>query len=335
VRTDFDGFFDQAHAAVVLPDGKIVAAGLARRQIGSTGGGLPIFRAEVALARYTAAGVLDASFGNGGVVRTDFGQDVDVRVLLRDPADGDLIAVGNTPSFPQMLVVARYDADGTPDASVGGGTGRLVTSVSGIAYTGLVLPDGKLMIGGSGRNASGFEAFLLARLHPDGTPDDGFDGDGVLVSNQGAGIRGMLREADGDLVVAGWRQDGNLGGFINFVAARFTATGAIDTTFGGAGTGRISIDFFNVSGGDQGRALARLPDARSSSAVTRRRARAPNRSAISRSPSSTRTARSTSISAAAPARSRPTFPATRSCATCSSSRRAVSSRWARAARGSR
>jgi uncharacterized delta-60 repeat protein len=260
VRTDFDGFFDQAHAAVVLPDGKIVAAGLARRQIGSTGGGLPIFRAEVALARYTAAGVLDASFGNGGVVRTDFGQDVDVRVLLRDPADGDLIAVGNTPSFPQMLVVARYDADGTPDASVGGGTGRLVTSVSGIAYTGLVLPDGKLMIGGSGRNASGFEAFLLARLHPDGTPDDGFDGDGVLVSNQGAGIRGMLREADGDLVVAGWRQDGNLGGFINFVAARFTATGAIDTTFGGAGTGRISIDFFNVSGGDQGRALARLPD---------------------------------------------------------------------------
>lgn len=260
VHTDFDGFFDQAQAAVVLPDGKVVAAGLARRQIGSTGGGIPIFRAELALARYTAAGVLDATFGTDGVVRTDFGQDVDVRVLLRDPSDGDLIAVGNTPTFQQLLVVARYDADGAPDASVGGGTGHVVTAVPGFAYTGLVLPDGKLMIGGSGRNPSGFDAFLLARLHPNGTPDDAFDADGFLVSSQGAGIRGMLREADGDLVVAGWRQDGSNNGFLNFVAARFTAAGAVDGTFGGTGTGRISIDFFNASGGDQGRALARLAD---------------------------------------------------------------------------
>lgn len=260
VHTDFDGFFDQAQAAVVLPDGKIVAAGLARRQIGQTGGGIPLFRAELALARYTAAGVLDTTFGTGGVVRTDFGQDVDVKVLLRDPSDGDLVAVGNTPSFQQLVVVARYDADGTPDASVGGGTGRVITTVPGFAYTGLVLPDGKLMIGGSGRSPSGFDAFLLARLHANGTPDDTFDGDGFLVSTQGAGIRGMLRETDGDLVVAGWRQDGSNGGFLNFVAARFTAAGGVDPSFGGGGTGRISVDFFNAQGGDQGRALARLPD---------------------------------------------------------------------------
>jgi len=68
------------------------------------------------------------------------------------------------------------------------------------------LPDGKIMVGGSGRNTSGFDAFLLARLNANGTPDDGFDGDGFLVSNQGPAIPGMVRESGGHLVVTGWPQ---------------------------------------------------------------------------------------------------------------------------------
>jgi uncharacterized delta-60 repeat protein len=260
VQTDFDGWFDQAQAAVVLPDGKIVAAGLVRRKIGETTSGIPLFRAELGLVRYTATGVVDDTFGDEGVVRTDFGQDVDVRVLLRDPADGDLIAVGNTPSFPQQVVFARYATNGTPDASVGGGTGRAVTAVPGFAYAGYVRADGKIVVGGSGRNTSGFDAFLLARFLADGTPDPGFDGDGFLISNQGAAVRGMVEEPDGDIVAGGWGQSGSNNGFRNFVAARFTAAGVVDAGFGPDATGRVVIDFFNASGGDEGRALARRAD---------------------------------------------------------------------------
>src|SRR5207247_1569409 len=49
---------DEAHAVAVQPDGKIVAAGE------STG--------DFALARYTIAGTLDTSFGDGGRVQTVF-----------------------------------------------------------------------------------------------------------------------------------------------------------------------------------------------------------------------------------------------------------------------
>ncbi|HEV7732724.1 MAG TPA: hypothetical protein VGR62_11205 [Candidatus Binatia bacterium] len=260
VRTDFDGWFDQAQAVVVQPDGTIVAAGLVRRQIGSTGGGIPLFRAELGLVRYTAAGALDDDFGTDGIVRTDFGEDVDVRVLLRDPADGDLIAVGNTPSFPQKVVMARYTASGTPDPSVGGGTGHVVTTIPGLAYAGLVRADGRIVVGGGGRDGSGFDAFLLARLNANGTPDDTFDGDGFLISNQGAAIRGMLPAAGDAIVVGGWIQSGGASGFRNFVAARFTEAGAVDTTFGGTGSGRVVVDFFNASLGDEGRAIARMAD---------------------------------------------------------------------------
>ncbi len=260
VQTDFDGWFDQAQAVVVQPDGAIVAAGLVRRKIGETGGGIPLFRAELGLVRYTATGAIDETFGDEGIVRTDFGEDVDVRVLLRDPADGDLIAVGNTPSFPRKVVFARYAANGTADTSVGGGTGRVVTAVPGFAYAGYVRADGTIMIGGSGLNLSGFDAFLLARFLANGTPDPAFDGDGFLISSQGAAIRGMFEEPDGDVVVGGWVQSGSMNGFRNVVVARFTAAGAVDNGFGPSGTGRTVIDYFNSE--DEGRALTRLADGR-------------------------------------------------------------------------
>src|SRR5206468_6550707 len=60
VRTDFGGI-GRASALILQPDGKLVAAG------GADG--------DFALARYNADGSLDASFGAGGLVRTDVGGD--------------------------------------------------------------------------------------------------------------------------------------------------------------------------------------------------------------------------------------------------------------------
>jgi uncharacterized delta-60 repeat protein len=253
-HTDFDGWFDQAENVLVQPDGKIVAGGLARRKTGQTPGGTPLFRAELALVRYTATGALDDTFGDHGRVRTDFGEDVDVRTLARDPSNGDLIAVGNTPLFPQKLVFARYHADGTPDAAVGGGTGRVITDVPGFAFASYV-DGGKVVVGGQ---ATTLDDFLIARFGADGTPDPTFDGDGFVVSSLGGAVRGLVPAAGGRIVAAGWVQGGSLGGFRNFAVARFLETGAPDLVFGPSGTGETSIDFFNAAGGDEARAIARM-----------------------------------------------------------------------------
>src|SRR5438034_1403148 len=68
VTTDFAGGDDAAFAVVLQPDGRLVAAGQA-----STG----YRQGDFALARYNPNGSLDATFGAGGKVTTDFAGDQD------------------------------------------------------------------------------------------------------------------------------------------------------------------------------------------------------------------------------------------------------------------
>jgi uncharacterized delta-60 repeat protein len=56
VTTDFRGFYDNAFAAALQSDGKIVAAGESYRDTTFT---------DLALARYNTDGTLDTSFGSG------------------------------------------------------------------------------------------------------------------------------------------------------------------------------------------------------------------------------------------------------------------------------
>src|SRR5438093_1292576 len=74
VMTDFTGIpgFDEAHALAIQSDGKVVAVGLA----------MTTSKNDFALARYNTNGVLDATFGSGGKVITDFsGADVNAQAV--------------------------------------------------------------------------------------------------------------------------------------------------------------------------------------------------------------------------------------------------------------
>src|SRR6266536_426685 len=99
VTTDFGGLlFDAAFAVALQSNGKIVVAGSA---LGTS--------ADFALARYTTDGNLDASFGSGGKVTTDFGGfDVASGVALQ--ADGKIIAAGQGGSGSDFAL-ARYQGD--------------------------------------------------------------------------------------------------------------------------------------------------------------------------------------------------------------------------------
>src|SRR5204863_5909182 len=63
VTTPIGSGDDSGYSVAVQSDGKIVVAGVSNN--GSS--------QDIALVRYTDSGVLDSSFGTGGIVTTDFG----------------------------------------------------------------------------------------------------------------------------------------------------------------------------------------------------------------------------------------------------------------------
>ena len=89
-RTNFfPGSSDMGAAVAVLPDDKIIVAG-------STG--RPALGRQIALARYDANGNLDSSFGQGGLVATQFPLSIaDFANALALVGDGRIILAGSTP----------------------------------------------------------------------------------------------------------------------------------------------------------------------------------------------------------------------------------------------
>ena len=100
VTTELGGRFDEAYALALQPDGKIVAAGVARR--------------DFAFARYNPDGTLDASFGIGGTVTIDFSGSSDVASAIAIQSDGRIVAAGTTNLDVGREIgdfaLARYDS---------------------------------------------------------------------------------------------------------------------------------------------------------------------------------------------------------------------------------
>jgi uncharacterized delta-60 repeat protein len=115
-----------ANAMVRQPDGRIVVAGSTY----AAGG-----HRDFALARYTTAGVLDPTFGTGGVVTTAVGpSDAYAYALILMPW-GRLVAAGSAGISTSVsntdLALAAYNADGSLDRYFGNaGTGKVMVNTS-------------------------------------------------------------------------------------------------------------------------------------------------------------------------------------------------------------
>ena len=99
MTTDFGFGGDLAFAVAVRPNGKIVAAGIASSPDGT----------DFALARYNPDGSLDATFGSGGKVTTDFG-DFEQALGIAILPDGRIVAAGLTfqAGTGEDFALARY-----------------------------------------------------------------------------------------------------------------------------------------------------------------------------------------------------------------------------------
>ncbi|MGW6919459.1 calcium-binding protein [Kitasatospora sp. NPDC054939] len=244
VTTDFGGGSDEARGVVVQSDGKIVVAGYA----GATD--------DFALARYNPDGSLDAGFGTGGRVTTDFNGGSDEARGLALQSDGKIVAVGRS-EVPEAgfgwFSLARYNADGSLDTGFGSGGKAVVdfgTGGADDAFGVAVQGDGKVVATG----LTGGD-FALARLNADGTLDTGFDGDGRATTDFDGGAdaaRGVVVQGDGRIVAAGYTGSGTN---YDFALARYTGTGSLDPSF--SSDGKVATTFGGV---EFAHAVALQPD---------------------------------------------------------------------------
>ena len=265
VTTDFGIAYDRVNALVVQPDGRIVAVGEAFTGSG-TGFGL---------ARYNPDGSLDPTFGAGGKVTTGFGYSSEEAFGVALQPDGKLVAVGMAAGG--LFALARYNPNGTLDPSFGAG-GKVTTSFAGDgagAQAVALQPDGKLVAAGfvfstrveplTGQEITD-GAFALARYNSDGSPDPSFGAGGKLTTDFASDddrAFAVAIQADGKLVAAGFASSVAPTRFgiadHDFALARYNPDGSLDPTFGLAGSGKVTTDFFAGSY-DLALAVALQPD---------------------------------------------------------------------------
>jgi uncharacterized delta-60 repeat protein len=222
-QTTDSGGSEAASGVKLQSDGKIVA-------VGSDD-------ADFALARYNPNGSLDTTFSGDGKQTTDFGGSDGARGVALQ-ADGKIVAVGIAGGNGSSFAVARYNPNGTLDATFSD-DGKQTTSFGGYfdgAAAVALQADGKIVAVGHAGAANG--DFALTRYNPNGSLDTTFSGDGKQTTDFGNddGARAVALQADGKIVVVGRSADVAL--------ARYNPNGSLDTTFSGDGKQTIDLGGF-------------------------------------------------------------------------------------------
>ncbi len=202
--------------AAIAPNGKLVVA--AERQGSSS-------QTELLLARITASGRPDPSFGSGGVLTADASGVSGVLVQ----ADSRVIVWGSWP----LPYLRRYLANGTLDSVW---TPQLPNGAT-VVSIGTLASNGDLIVGSGVGTAATFY-----RYKPDGTLDGTFVSSFVFPGTNPATSSGFAPTKIVELTGGRFLVVGTLAvlnptlGTRSFIGAvRLTSTGQVDTTFGTAG----------------------------------------------------------------------------------------------------
>ena len=248
VTTPFGTGHDLGSDVAVQADGKIVVVGPSHNGTNN----------DFAVARYTSTGALDTTFNGTGKVTTPIGSGDDYGSAVALQEDGKIVVAGNSSNGTNMdFAVARYTSTGALDTTFNG-NGKVTTpigsdyeSISAVA----VQVDGKILVAGTTSNGGNYD-FALARYTSPGALDTTFNGTGKVTTAIGCGydgLNGLVVQADGRIVVAGNSFNGTTD---DFAIARYTSTGALDTTFNG--TGKVTTDFGGSN--DYGQSVAMQAD---------------------------------------------------------------------------
>jgi uncharacterized delta-60 repeat protein len=234
----------------VQPDDKIIVSGSIRTNVGC----------KVYVARYNADGSVDTTFvGGTGIAVTQVDTSLNghsAHAALQ--ADGKIVVASvreyTTGVGATDFVLLRYTASGVLDSTFGVGGMTVYNNVvfdyaSGVA----IQPDGKIILAGSSSNNSDLD-FVVLRFTTTGVIDSSFGYGGKtsygFATGSNDSLSSIALQPDGKIVAVG--RTSNPSSTPDFTLVRFTASGALDSSFGG--TGALRINFFNST--DQAMAVA-------------------------------------------------------------------------------
>lgn len=191
----------------------------------------------VVISRYTQSGVLDTSFATNGVSEFKIhDKSVTITGSLMQP-DGKIVIAGQLGSQwpPSETFVMRLNVNGSPDSAFGT-AGISTVSTDTPSATQIALDShGRIVV--LGREGSGSDQNFVARLLPNGSFDNSFDGpsngDGKVHFANDYWFSSLLIDSE-DRVIVG-------GSLLNeSVILQLDSTGSLVNNFGTAGV--MSID---------------------------------------------------------------------------------------------
>ncbi|MFZ0547300.1 MAG: hypothetical protein WAM60_17780, partial [Candidatus Promineifilaceae bacterium] len=179
-------------AVRIQTDGKIVVAG--RNS------------SDFTVVRLNPNGTPDNSFDTDGVVTTPMGNGPFISAWdVSLQSDGKLVVVGSSYNGSDHdMAVLRYNSNGSLDTSFST-DGKVVYDSGNGPDEGMAVAiqsNNKIVIGGYSN--TGGEAFTLLRLNPDGSFDNGFGGNGIVITNEGQRGLGLTIQADNKIIMTGY-----------------------------------------------------------------------------------------------------------------------------------
>lgn len=197
---------DYVYSMALQPDGKILIGGNFTSYNGV---------ARSRLARINADGTLDTTFNPGTGANN-------VVYSISVLPNGKIIISGIFTNYNGVSQnrLARLHADGSLDTSFNIGTG----AEAGVQRT-VLLPDGKILIGGLFTSYNGVDCNYLVRLNSNGTIDPTFQA-GTKINS---GVLGVTLQPDGKILIGGFFSTYN--SISRKLIARLNADGTLDTSF--------------------------------------------------------------------------------------------------------
>ncbi|OSZ78802.1 hypothetical protein CAP35_11295 [Chitinophagaceae bacterium IBVUCB1] len=193
------------------------------------------------VANAQVPGTLDSSFGNNGVMRWTSTTAVshspkDMRLL----PDGKFMMAGEVSGSNQDLLLAKFKANGMPDSSLQGASYGMYDPLLGAddnMYCMEVLPDGKVLLGGSAQGANDIDV-VIYKINTDGSVDNTWGNNGKVVIDAGDNETAMKIKVmpDGKILIGCTNYGNNTS---NMVMVRLMADGTPDNTFSGDGISSI------------------------------------------------------------------------------------------------
>ncbi|MEZ4751328.1 MAG: hypothetical protein R3B54_12140 [Bdellovibrionota bacterium] len=242
VVSDLSGDDDVLRTALYLTDGRLLAAG--RSDNGSFN--------DMIVVRFHPDGSLDTSFDSDGIATVAFGGGEAIVHSIATDSLGRAVIVGRAWGFSDYdFGVARLLTDGSLDtsfASIGFRTVDVGGNEFGRAVS--IQTNNRILIAGYTTTSSAFNVAMV-RLLSDGSLDNSYDTDGMVVTSVNVGddvVTNMALDTLGRAVVIGTTDNGTNN---DFLVMRYHTNGALDTGFGTGGIATKNFGNDDVAWGMQ------------------------------------------------------------------------------------